>query len=40
MHIYVNDYFYLFVKNIFCKLNKINFKKLLTFFTQVRGMIK
>jgi hypothetical protein len=39
-HIYVNEYFYCFVKNFFCKLRKIFFKKLLTFFTHSRGVIK
>ena len=31
-NMYVNVYFYRFVKNFFCKLRKIFLKKLLTFF--------
>jgi hypothetical protein len=37
---YVNVYFYCFVKYFFCKLRKIFFKKLLTFFVHHRGVIK
>ena len=40
LHIYVNVYFYCFVKNFFCKPEKINFKKLLTFFTCGRDAVK
>lgn len=39
-NIYVNDYFYCFVKKIFCKPDKINFKKLLTFFIHDKGAVK
>ena len=39
-NIYVNEYFYCFVKNFFCKHHKIFLKKLLTFFAQRRGVIK
>ena len=37
---YVNEHFLCFVKNFFCKLRKIFFKKLLTFFARYRGAIK
>ena len=39
-NMYVNVYFYRFVKNFFCKLRKIFLKKLLTFFSHHRGTIK
>lgn len=39
-NIYVNEYFYRFVKNFFCKLRKIFFKKLLTFFAHGKDTAK
>ena len=36
---YVNEYFYCFVKNFFCKPGELFFKKQLTFFTHTKGSV-